>query len=158
MPKKSLKKINRRQLYIKSAEILKPHLNLSNWTIKLRFVSTMGIRDLAEIDAYPEYKSAKIRINKNRLTECTHADIITTVIHELLHCHLWGFSAWAEQLCRKDPIKLEVCRLQEEGLITTFELMLYNILYPIIVGELEEQGYTINELGPNARSADIKIH
>jgi len=143
---KPIYRITKRRLYILVSNIIVPILNLSDWTIKIRFTKKM--KNLADCDASPEYKEAKIRVNLDAIKLRSYHEVVATALHELLHCLSWNLMTWAEQLSRGNPDKLEVCRRMGEDLTTEMEKVLFPLISPIIHNELREMGYVNIDVAP----------
>lgn len=136
------KRITRRVLFAKTVQLLQPRLRLDDWKIVVRFLKkTRPNTIVAYCQPMPEYKTAGIRVNLTRLAELNHYEVISTAIHEMLHCVTWSMTEWTEQLCRKDKQKLEVTRKLDEGIITHLERMLTDITLPQLQKELTAEGY-----------------
>lgn len=137
-----LKRITKKVLFAKTVQLLQPKLRLEDWKIVVRFLpKTRPNNIVAYCQPMPEYKSAGIRVNMTRLAELNHYEVVSTAIHEMLHCVTWSMTEWAEQLCRKDKQKLEVTRKLDEGIITHLERMLTDITLPQLQKELTAEGY-----------------
>jgi hypothetical protein len=136
---KTIKRINRRQLFIKTIEIVQPLIGLADWKIAIRFPTTM--KSAADCQAYPEYKQAGIRGNLTIFKRLSHYEIVQTAIHEMVHCVLWPLVDWTEELCKKNPQKLAMTRKLEEATVTEFEKMLTKLCIDAIQTELVAQGY-----------------
>lgn len=137
--KPKYKRITKRKLYKLVTEKLIPILNLSDWKIKVTFTKKM--KDLADCEAMPEYKSAVIRVHYIELRELSFHEIIAVALHELIHCVTWPMSSWNEQLSRNNDDKLEMGRRMDESLTTDIEQVLFPLVAPIIFNELRELGY-----------------
>lgn len=137
MPRK--KHITKKILFSKTVEIVKPWLQLTDWKIQLRFSKKM--RDAAECLAYPEYRLANIRVNQNRFNELSQYEVVSTAIHEMLHCITWRFTEWTIDLCKKDKTKLEITRRLEEGFITELEKIITDLAWDFLQTELSSQNY-----------------
>jgi len=144
--KKRQHRITKRRLYILVTNIIAPILNLSNWNIRVKF--TRQMKNLADCEASPEYKSAKIRVNLESIKELSYHEVVATALHELLHCHSWSLMTWAEQLSRTDKDKLEICRRMGEDLTTELEQVLFPLISPIVHNELRELGYVNIDVAP----------
>jgi hypothetical protein len=136
---KTIKRINRRQLFIKTIEIVQPLIGLADWKIAIRFPTTM--KSAADCQAYPEYKQAGIRGNLTIFKRLSHYEIVQTAIHEMVHCVLWPLVDWTEELCKKNPQKLAMTRKLEEATVTEFEKMLTKLCITELQSQLIELGY-----------------
>lgn len=136
---KQPKRITKKQLFIKTIEIAQPLIGLSEWKIAVRFPAKM--KGAADCTAYPEYKQAGIRGNLTVFKRLSEYEIIQTAIHEMVHCHLWPLVVWTEELCRKNPQKLELTRKLEESTVTDFEKLLTKLCIEAIQTELVALGY-----------------
>lgn len=137
MPRK--KRITKKVLFIKTIETVQPMLNLSDWKIIIKFTHRM--RNLADCDASPEYKEACIRVNTTYLKKMTYNEIISTAIHEMIHCIVWPLAEWAESLSIKDSNKLDVTRKLEESLVTNLEKVMMNLIPEHLQNQLNIDGY-----------------
>lgn len=136
------KRITKRVLFAKTVQLLQPKLRLDDWKIVLRFVPKMRPNTIvAYCQPMPEYKQAGIRVSLTRLAELNHYEVVSTAIHEMLHCVTWSMTEWAESLCRKDTYKLEVTRKLDESIITHLERMLTDMTLPLLQSELSKEGY-----------------
>jgi hypothetical protein len=144
--KKRLHHITKRRLYLLVTNILIPQLNLVDWTIKVKFTKKM--KNLADCEASPEYKSAKIRVNLESIKSLSYHEVVGTALHELLHCISWDIMSWAEQLSRGNEDKLEICRRMGEALTTDMEQILFPLVSPIVHNELRELGYVNLDVAP----------
>lgn len=135
------KRITKKVLFQKTVEVMQPILNLSDWKIIVTFSHAKRMRDLANCTALPEYKLAKIRMNCNELTRLTHNEIVSTAIHEMIHCILWDLGEWAHRLSKKDPEKIEITRRYEEGSVTSFEKIILPLVTEQLNQSLKQQGY-----------------
>jgi hypothetical protein len=150
----TVKRITKKQLFIKTVEIAQPLIGLSEWKIAIRFPSKM--KGAADCQAYPEYKQAAIRANLMVCRRLSHYEIIETAIHEMVHCLLWPIVTWTEELCRKNPQKIEITRKLEESTVTEFEKLLTKLCIDAIQLELAAQGFekvpetfaTVQVVGP----------
>lgn len=138
MPRK--KRITKKLLFTKTVEIMQPLLGLSDWKLTIRF--TKRIKHTADCEAYPEYKEAIIRMNALKLPVLSQWDIVATACHEMMHCIVWPYSEFANDLCKKDTVKLEVSRKLEEGLVTNLEKIMMQSVVNAVVEVLDEQKYT----------------
>jgi len=143
---KRLQRITKRKLYIIVSNIIVPQLNLGDWTIKISFTKKM--KNLADCEASPEYKSAKIRVNLEAIKTLSYHEVVATALHELLHCITWDLMTWAEQLSRGNEDKLEICRRMGEALTTELEQILFPLISPIVHNELREMGYVNIDMAP----------
>lgn len=139
MPRK--KRITKKVLFQKSIEIIQPMMRLSDWKIIVVFSSSQRMRDTANCEASPEYKVAKIRINSAEIPNLSHEEIVSTAIHELLHCVLWELGEWGYRLSKKDETKLELSRKYEEAAVTQLEKIFLPLMGDAINEGLKEQGY-----------------
>lgn len=148
------KRITKKVLFQKTVEILQPILNLTDWKIVVIFSYSKRMKATATCESFSEYKLAKIRMNHGELTRLTHNEIVSTAIHEMIHCILWDLGEWAHRLSKKDPEKIEITRRYEEGAVTAFE----KILIPLITDQLNEvlkqQGY----YGVDLTFTDFEVH
>lgn len=136
------KRITRRVLFAKTIQLLQPKLHLDDWKIVVRFSQkTRPNNVVAYCQPMPEYKQAGIRVNLTKLAELNHYEVVSTAIHEMLHCVTWSMTEWAEMLCRKDKQKIEVTRKLDEGIVTHLERMLTDITLPLLQSHLAEEGY-----------------
>lgn len=135
------KRITKKVLFQKTVEVMQPIMNLSDWKLVVTFSHSKRMRDIANCTALPEYKLAKIRMNYNELARLSHNEIVSTAIHEMIHCILWDLGEWAHRLSKKDPEKTEITRRYEEGSVTSFE----KIILPLVTDKLNDilrsQGY-----------------
>lgn len=159
------RRITKRVLFTKTVQLLQPKLHLDDWTIVLRFVPKMRPKTIvAYCQPMPEYKQAGIRVSLERLTELTQYEVVSTAIHEMLHCVTWSMADWAESLCKKDTYKLEVTRKLDESIITHLERTFTDITLPLLQSELIKEGYgnldiefnTLKILPPNTPAAAKK--
>lgn len=136
------KRITRRVLFAKTIQILQPKLQLHDWKIVVRFLQkTRPANIVAYCQPMPEYKTAGIRVNLSRLSDLNYYEVVSTAIHEMLHCVTWSMTDWAEQLCKKDKQKLEITRKLDESIITHLERTLTDIMLPLLETELALEGY-----------------
>lgn len=143
---KTGKRITKKVLFSKTVEILQSVLQLNDWRIIVSYSRSMKKAELASCQSWPEYKQAKIRLNLTRLKEFNDYEIITTAIHELVHCLTWPLAEWAEQLSKKDVQKLELTRKLDEGLVTNLEKILGSLCKDLLQTELKSQGYCALDL------------
>lgn len=139
MPRK--KRITKQVLFRKTVEILQPMMGLADWKIVVVFSHAKKMNWTADCTAYPEYKMAKIRLGVNSIKNLTHSEIVSTAIHEMSHCIEWELVAFTEQLCKKDPVKLELTRKYEEQIATTLERIFLPLLIEKLNLALKLQGY-----------------
>lgn len=135
----TVKRITKKQLFIKTIEIAQPLIGLSEWKIAIRFPPKM--KGAADCQALPEYKQAAIRANLTTFKRLSHYEVIQTAIHEMVHCLLWPLVDWTEELCRKNPQKLELTRKLEESTVTDIEKLLTKLCIDTIQMELMALGY-----------------
>ena len=135
------KRINKKVLFQKTVEIVQPLLNLNDWKLIVTFSHSKKMRATANCTASPEYKIARIRMNYNELSGLTHNEIVSTAIHEMVHCILWDLGEWAHALSKKDPQKTEITRKYEEGAVTAFEKILVPLVTDKLNDALKSQGY-----------------
>ena len=134
-----VKSITKKMLFIKTVEIVQPLIGLSDWKIAIRFPPKM--KGAADCQAHPEYKQAGIRANLTVFRRLSHYEIVQTAIHEMVHCLLWPIVTWTEELCRKNPQKIEITRKLEEATVTEFEKLLTKLCIDAIQTELTAQGF-----------------
>jgi len=144
MPRK--KRITKKVLFAKTVEILKPYLTLTDWKIMVRYSSRM--KAAADCDASPEYKEALIRLNTGMLPDLTHYEVVSVAVHEMIHCIVWPLADYTEDLCKKDAQRLEMSRKIEEGVVTTLERAIMNIVTEVLMGHLTKEGYASIDLTP----------
>lgn len=136
------KRITRRMLFAKTVELLQPQMHLDDWKIVIRFFEKLRPNDaIAYCHPMPEYKQAGIRVSLTKLSELNHYEVISTAIHEMLHCITWSMTEWTELLCKKDKQKLEITRKLDESVITHLEHMLTTMTMPLIQKALKAEGY-----------------
>lgn len=135
------KRITKKVLLAKTVEIMQPILQLSDWKIVLKISYSSRMKNTATCEALPEYKVAVIKINGNELSQLTHNEIVTTVIHEMVHCILWDLGSWAALLSKKDLHKLEITRKYEESTVTTLEKIILNLVADKLNKEIRQIGY-----------------
>ncbi len=135
------KRITKKVLLTKTVEIMQPILQLSDWKLIVKFSSSPRMKDTATCEALPEYKVAVIKINNNELKNLSHNEIVTVVIHEMVHCILWDLGSWAELLSKKDEHKLEITRKYEESAVTSLEKILLGLVTDRLNKELRGLGY-----------------
>jgi hypothetical protein len=133
------KRITKKQLFVKTIEIAQSLIGLSEWKIAVRFPVKM--KGAADCQAHPEYKQAAIRANLTVFKRLSEYEIIQTAIHEMVHCLLWPLVDWTEELCRKNPQKLELTRKLEEATVTDFEKLLTKLCIEAVQTELVALGY-----------------
>jgi activator of HSP90 ATPase len=97
-------------------------LGLGDWRLEVTFARDDQDGSEAFCAPSPEYRFARLNfdISKWKAGE----DLDAMVRHELLHCTVAGLATWAETLAAADPAKLEVCRREEEALVTALEQIL----------------------------------
>jgi len=142
MPRK--KRITKKVLFAKTVQIMQPLLGLQDWKLIVRYSTRM--RDTADCEASPEYKEAVIRINLNDLKGLGYNDIVSTAIHEMMHCIVWPLAGWAETLSRTDR-DMKICEDIEETLVTNLEKIIVPLAADIIQAKLKAQGYLNIDLG-----------
>lgn len=135
------KRITKKVLFQKTVEVMQPIMNLSDWKLVVTFSHSKRMRDTANCSASPEYKLAKIRMNYNELAQLSHNEIVSTAVHEMIHCVLWDLGEWAHRLSKKDTQKIEVTRKYEEGTVTAFEKILVPLVTDQLNDALKSQGY-----------------
>lgn len=94
-------------------------LGLSDWTVVVTFERDEESGSEAFCIAAPEYRH--VRVNFDVTKWKASEDLDAMVCHELLHAVVWPLASWAETLTGGDPAKLEVCRREEEGLVTALQ-------------------------------------
>ena len=134
------KRITKKMLFAKTIEILQPRLNLADWKIVVRYSKTMKTA-VADCQSLPEYKQATIRLSMKRLPEFSHYEVISTAVHEMMHCIVWPLTEWAEDLCKKDAQKLQVTRRLDESVITSLEKIITDMAGPLVKNSLVDDGY-----------------
>lgn len=144
MPKH--KRINKKVLFKKTVEILQPLMGLSDWKMIVSFTRSEKMKWIADCEASPEYKTAKIRVSLNNIKNLTLSEIVATAIHEMSHCIEWELVEFTETLCKKDPIKLELTRKYEEQIATSLERILLPLFTEKLNQALKEQGYCTVDL------------
>ena len=91
-------------------------LDLDRWTLTVRFDSLAD--DEGEWEAWteaaPEYREAEIAFNLPLVLAACN-----TAIHELLHVHLWAYTAIAEEFVENNEFAARHLRKEEELLVTT---------------------------------------
>jgi hypothetical protein len=135
------KRITKKALFQKTIEIIQPILRLSDWKIMVVFSHSQRMKETATCEAAPEYKVAKIRLNSYEMPNLSHEEIVSTAIHEMLHCVLWELGEWGYKLSRKDETKLELSRKYEEAAVTNLEKIFLPLLEETINAELKVHGY-----------------
>jgi len=100
-------------------------LGLAGWTIVVTFDRDDDDGSEAFCGAAPEYRHVRLNfdISKWKASE----DLDAMVCHELLHAVVWPLASWAEALTGGDPVKLEACRREEEGLVTALQHILARV-------------------------------
>lgn len=139
MPRK--KRITKRALFTKSVEILQPIMQLTDWKLVITFTNSQRMKNLADCEASPEYKIAKIRVKLDHLKDLSHSEIVCTAIHEMIHCLLWNLGSWAAILSKKDPHKYEITRQYEESTVTVLEKIFVPLIADELNSQLKTQGY-----------------
>lgn len=140
MPRK--KRITKKVLFTKSVEILQPIMQLNDWKLVVTFTNSQRMKNLADCEASPEYKFAKIRVKLEHLKDLSHNEIVSTAVHEMTHCLLWNLGTWAGILSKKDAHKYEITRQYEESTVTTLEKIFIPLIADILNEELRMQGYS----------------
>lgn len=135
------KRITKKVLFQKTIEIMQPILNLSDWKILVIFSHSPRMKDTATCEALPEYKNAKIKINASQISALSYEEIVSTAVHEMLHCVLWELGAWGYTLSKKDEYKLELSRKYEESAVTSLEKIFVPLVSDRINDELKNQNY-----------------
>lgn len=135
------KRITKKVLLIKTVEIMQPILQLSDWKIVIKFSKSPRMKGTATCEALPEYKVAVIKINTAEIRGLSHSEIVTVVIHEMMHCILWDLGSWAERLSKKDEHKLEITRRYEESAITSLEKIILGLVTERLNREIRGMGY-----------------
>lgn len=135
------KRITKRILFQKTVEIMKPILNLSDWKLMVVFSHSARMKETATCEASPEYKVAKIKVNSAEMPSLTHEEIVSTAIHEMLHCVLWELGEWGYTLSKKDEHKLELSRRYEEAAVTNLEKIFLPLVSDVINDTLKQQNY-----------------
>lgn len=134
------KRITKKMLFIKSVEIIKTWFKLQDWKITVKCVKTM--KNTAYCTADPEYKIASIYVNMTHLKGLTHNEVVSTALHELLHCIVWPLGEWAVRLSAKDKHKLEITRRYEEEVVTNLERIILPLIQEQMNQKLLQEGYT----------------
>lgn len=132
--------VSKQVLFEKTVQTLQPILGLSDWQIKLVFVK-MSKKMLADCYPSPEYKLLTIRLNLNTIEQYNDLGVIGTAIHEMVHALTWELASWADSLCKKDPVKLNITRKYDEALVSSLERTLGNLVGPLIQEKLRQEGY-----------------
>lgn len=135
------KRITKKVLFQKTVETVQPILNLSDWKLIVSFSHATRMKETAYCSAAPEYKMAKIKVNYSHLSGLSHNEIVSVVVHEMIHCILWDLGEWAHSLSKKDPQKSEITRKYEEGTVTSFEKILVPLITEQLNASLRSQGY-----------------
>lgn len=134
------KRITKKVLFAKTIEILKPKLHLDNWCFTVKYSRTMRSA-IATCTAEPEYRQATIRFSLSQCVHYSHYEIISTAIHEMLHCAAWPLAQLTQDFSRKDPHKIELTRRAEETVITHLEHAFTEMAFTYLQSELRKQGY-----------------
>jgi hypothetical protein len=128
------KHITKKMLFTKAVETLTPWLHLTDWKISIKFSMSKRMKVAAYCSAHPEYKIATIWVNNDQLKSMNHNEVVSTALHELIHCVVWPLGDWAEYLAKNDTQLLHVTRLHEETVVTDLE----KILLPLVEGHLNK--------------------
>ena len=139
------KRITKRVLFTTTVQVLQPFLHLEGWQFKIRFRKSLK-NTIADCEAMPEYKCATIRVDHTHLKQLTNSVVVSTALHEMLHCIVWPMGELAVSLSKKDTTKLEICRQYEEGLVTHLELTFLPFAMAAVNEELRKKGYYQVEL------------
>jgi hypothetical protein len=97
-------------------------LGLEKWELEVTFVRDDEDQSHAYCAPMFEYRHAKVNFDLAKWKP--GQDIDAMVRHELLHCVVAGLATWAETMAAGDPARLEVCRREEEALVTALEQIL----------------------------------
>lgn len=135
-----LKRITKKVLFTKTIEILQPKLNLQDWRIVVKYSRNMK-RAIADCIADPEYRQATIRLSLLQSKNYTHYEIVSTAIHEMMHCIVWPLTQLTQDFSKKDTHKLELTRRTDESVITHLERVFTDMAIIYLQEELTRQGY-----------------
>lgn len=94
-------------------------LGLSTWKIEVTFDRDEDDGSEAFCVAAPEYRHVRVNFDVSKWKPSESLDHM--VCHELLHAVVWPLASWAEAMTGGDPVKLEACRREEEGLVTALQ-------------------------------------
>lgn len=86
----------RRKAVCDHIALLAPKLRLADWTITCDFTKESDEGSVAQIDRTPHSKHATICFGPDFL-ELAAAEQHQTLVHELVHCHLFGMHCLAEE-------------------------------------------------------------
>lgn len=133
------KRISKKLLFTTTVKILQPMFRLTDWNLTIQFTKRM--KATADCDAAPEYKSATIRVNLKELEHLTEYVVISTAIHELIHCVVWPLGSWAERLSKNDTHKLNMTTQFEESVVCSLEGIFVPLVLAEVNKELSRRGY-----------------
>jgi hypothetical protein len=123
----SPKRITRKQVLACVAK-WRAVLHLEDWAIEVHVQKLNRPEDgVAHNQAQHEYRQAILRFDPNHITP---DQLEATVIHELLHCHVWPLAHVAETLAAGNKKHREWSRVEEESLTTRLERVMLTITQP----------------------------
>ena len=99
-------------------------LGLTDWEIRIQYVSDAEDGSHAACSAQPEYRFATLYFD---LPKIDPAMIERYVCHELVHCFVWRLANCAHALAAGDKSKEEWVRTEEETLTTQLENLLVQL-------------------------------
>ena len=98
--------------------IWKRRLGLQAWQFTLFFHRLPDSEGKAYCIAEPEYRTAKLGFDLERVTD---VEIEGFVRHEVLHCLIWSIAKLALDMADEDKVLIERVRIEEETLTTLLD-------------------------------------
>lgn len=98
-------------------------LGLAHWAFEIQFGPDKD-GGSAGCEAEPEYRQATLSFDLSLI----HRDHIDRfVVHELVHCFVWGLANVAQTMARGNPALEEWVRTEEERLTTELEYLVLSL-------------------------------
>jgi predicted SprT family Zn-dependent metalloprotease len=101
---------------VQLVQVWRARLHLEDWAIGVEVKRLTEER--AHCRAMPEYKSATVAFDPRQVSL---EELEGLVVHELMHCHVWGLAHVAETLAGANRRHQEWSRVEEEALVTRLE-------------------------------------
>lgn len=114
-----------RKLLVERIGYWRERLHLTDWAVHVEYKHLNRAEDgQAHNQASHEYKECVLRFDPRSMTK---ANVDAFVVHELLHCHVWGLAHIAETLAKGNKQYLEFSRVEEERLVTNLERIVLSL-------------------------------
>ena len=112
------RRLSKREV-LRLVRLWRQRLQLHDWKIAV-LVGPIAPEDNAKAycAAAPEYREATVHVSPD---DVAPEDAESTVVHELLHCHVEALAGLALVMAGDDPVRKEAVRRAEEELVMRLE-------------------------------------